>query len=396
MANPGHLAKLNEGVTAWNAWREEHKDFKPDLIGADFSCTELHSANLARAILTRAQLDHADLTEANLTNADLTNADLTEANLTNADLTNADLTNAYLRGADLRSADLTKAYLTDADLTEADLTDADLTDADLTDADLTNADLTNADLTNASLADADLTNASLAGASLAGAKLRGAKLPKALFGYTGLVNLDLSVATGLEMVHHAGPSSVGIDTIFKSKGKIPEDFLRGCGVPDEFITYIPALVGAVEPIQFYSVFISYSSKDQEFAERLHADLQSKKVRCWLATEDLKIGDKFRVAIDESIRVHDKLLLVLSQHSVASEWVESEVEAAMEKERQQKRTMLFPIRLDDAVMKVEAGWPASVRRSRHIGDFQQWKDHDAYQKAFNRLTRDLKADEKKAG
>lgn len=31
----------------------------------------------------------------------------------------------------------------------------------------------------------------------------------------------------------------------------------------------------------------------------------------------------------------------------------------------------------------------------ISDFGNWKDHDSYQKAFERLLRDLKADEKKA-
>ncbi|MGA8348586.1 MAG: TIR domain-containing protein [Isosphaeraceae bacterium] len=105
-----------------------------------------------------------------------------------------------------------------------------------------------------------------------------------------------------------------------------------------------------------------------------------------------MGEKIRVGIDESIRLHDKLLLLLSKNSVDSDWVEKEVETAMEKERQQKRVVLFPVRLDDAVMKVETGWPADIRRSRNIGDFKKWKTHGAYQKAFERLLRDLKAEE----
>ena len=82
----------------------------------------------------------------------------------------------------------------------------------------------------------------------------------------------------------------------------------------------------------YSCFISYSTKDQEFAERLHADLQARKVRVWFAPEDLKIGDVFRQSIDQAIRLHDKLLVVRSEHSVASDWVQTEVEAAFERER----------------------------------------------------------------
>ena len=167
-------------------------------------------------------------------------------------------------------------------------------------------------------------------------------------------------------------------------------FLRRAGIPEDFIEYMPSL--AHKPFEFYSCFISYSSKDQAFADRLYADLQSNAVRCWFAPEDLKIGDKFRLTIDESIRVYDKLLLILSEHSVASDWVEHEVETALAREKEQKRTMLFPIRLDDAVMKIETGWQAHIKNTRHIGDFREWKDHDAYQKAFTRLLRDLKASE----
>ena len=107
---------------------------------------------------------------------------------------------------------------------------------------------------------------------------------------------------------------------------------------------------------------------------------------------MKIGDKIRDRIDQSIRIHDKLLLVLSEHSINSEWVEDEVEAAYEQERQRGKTVLFPIRLDPAVMDTGKAWAAKLRRSRHIGDFTRWKDNDAYQKAFERLMRDLKAED----
>jgi hypothetical protein len=182
-----------------------------------------------------------------------------------------------------------------------------------------------------------------------------------------------------------------MDTIIHSHGKISEVFLCGAGVPQSIIEQIPALVGSLKPIDFYSCFISYSSKDQSFAKRLHADLQSNNVRCWFAPEDMKTGDVIRSRIDEAIRAHDKLLLVLSQHSVESSWVEKEVETAFEKEHQQKRHVLFPVRLDDAVMQTSKGWAADIRRMRHITDFTKWKDHSTYQKAFGRLLRDLKAE-----
>jgi hypothetical protein len=93
-----------------------------------------------------------------------------------------------------------------------------------------------------------------------------------------------------------------------------------------------------------------------------------------------------------IRLHEKLLIVLSDKSVASDWVEKEVETAFEKERKNNETVLFPIRLDNAVMDCETGWAADIKRSRHIGDFCKWKDHDAYKDSFDKLLRDLKADQ----
>jgi len=121
---------------------------------------------------------------------------------------------------------------------------------------------------------------------------------------------------GLETCIHGGPSTVDHRTLIRS-GKLPDVFLRGCGFPDSFIEHLPGLIGSLDPIQFYSCFISYSTKDDEFAHRLHADLQAKGIRCWFAPEDLKIGEEFRTRIDEVIRIHDKLLLILSESSVNS-------------------------------------------------------------------------------
>jgi TIR domain-containing protein len=198
------------------------------------------------------------------------------------------------------------------------------------------------------------------------------------------------VVKNLETAGHAGPSTIGIDTIIRSQGKIPEIFLRKAGVPDSIIKAIPSLIGSLSPIDYCSCFISYSSKDQTFTERLYADLQSKSVRCWFAPEDMDIGDKIRPRIEESIRLYDKLLLVLSVNSIASNWVACEVERALNKEPQGKPIVLYPIRLDDTFMNSEASWADDIKSTRHIGDFTNWKNHDDYQKAFDRLLRALKA------
>lgn len=361
MANQEHLDILKQGVEVWNRWRGKNSKIRPDLSGAG---------------LFREYLGGVDFHS--------------------ADLSGANLRRAYLGGASLQYSVFNGANLIDADLSAADLDAADLIDANLSGANLDGAAFTGADLIGTDLRNANLCGANLGGAALSGANLGGAILVDANLAYvrinrTVFADNDLSVVKGLEKIDHIGPSTIGVDTLVKSGGRIPEVFLRGCGVPDTFIAFAKSLVG--KAMDYYSAFISYSSKNTDIAERLHADLQSKGVRCWFAPEDIKIGDKFRQRIDEAIRTHEKLLLILSEDSMASNWVEVEVESAFEREHREKRLVLFPIRIDDAIRQSNTAWAASLRRMRHIGDFSRWKEHDAYNKAFERLLRDLKAEDK---
>jgi hypothetical protein len=85
------------------------------------------------------------------------------------------------------------------------------------------------------------------------------------------------------------------------------------------------------------------------------------------------------------------LLVLSQRSVVSPWVEREVQAAFEREHRSKKLVLFPIRPDEAVMEASKAWAADIRRTRHIGEFGRWREHNSYKRASERLIRDLRAE-----
>lgn len=379
------------------------------LAGADLSGADLSEANLHGAYLREANLDRANLRKADLSSAVLSKARLREAQLYEADFNRAslhsvvlnkaqlyhanfevsELTKANLNGAFCQGTNFTRARLVESESSGADFTGANFTEAKLNKANFSQSVFAGANFTGATLISAKLTMTRLVGADLTNTELVGADLSDAKVGWLRLENTNLSRIIGLSTVHHVGPSTVSIDTLYRSEGKIPDNFLRGTGVPDEFIIYLRSLV--FKPRSFYSCFITYSSKDQTFAEKLHTDLQDKGVRCWFAPEDFKIGDKLRPAIDESIRVYDKLLLILSEHSVASNWVEHEVETALAREAEQKRVMLFPIRLDDGVMGIKTGWPAHIHNTRYIGDFRNWKDRDAYKKAFALLLRDLKAE-----
>lgn len=345
MANSEHLKILKQGVEAWNEWRSENIHLRPDL----------NDANLDGARLSGANLGGTALVNANLSGANLIGAFLGAANLGLADFSGADLS-----GADLSHADLTNANLDDASLNNTYLAGANFTDADLTNADFTHAHLS----------------------------------------FTVFADSDLSEVKGLETVIHRAPSSIGVDTLYKSAGMIPEVFLRGCGVPDDFIAFIPSHFGVQQAIQFYSCFISYSTRDEEFARRLYSRMRDEKLRVWFAPEEMKGGQKLYEQIERAIQLHDRLLLVLSESSMRSEWVVTEILRARETEMKEGRRKLFPISIVE-FDKVKA-WRrfdadagkdlAKEVREYFIPDFSDWKNHDAFEKAFARLLRDLRAEE----
>jgi uncharacterized protein YjbI with pentapeptide repeats len=287
-----------------------------------------------------------------------------------ADLSGADLSGAKLSGFDLNNCNLRRSLLVTTDLRNADLSAASLREAHLF---------------GTKLNDANLSWSVLYGTFFYAVDLDGTKFYSAEFNETVFTNTDLRSCIYLDTCVHSGPSTLDHRTLQRS-GPLPLVFLRGVGLPDAMIDYLPSLLN--QAIQFYSCFISYSSKDQAFAERLHADLQANGVRCWFAPHDMPIGAKILDAIDEAIRLRDKVLLVLSEGAIASDWVEGEVTRALDEERERKKPLLFPIRLDGAVMETTEAWARLLRGQRNIGDFTQWKSHDAYQNSLKRLLRDL--------
>ena len=235
--------------------------------------------------------------------------------------------------------------------------------------------------------------------NLTRAKLDNTNLTKVKSIETLWTNLDLSKVVGLEHVSHWGPSSIGVDSLLLSKGKLHHSFLDGCGFPEEFIQCIPSIVGI--PFDFNSCFISYSSTDEAFAKRLHAALKAEKMKVWFAPEDMKSGQKLFPQIDSAIKVHDKLLLILSEESMKSEWVEVEIRRAQKAAKREERQKLFPIRLVewerieewelfDADFKKDL---AAEIREYYIPDFSHWKDHDSFESELRKLVDSLRADSK---
>ena len=370
MSREDAIAMLKAGkIEEWNEYRRAHPGWQPYLAAAKFTYAELSSANLSRADLRGANLSRADLSGANLVDTELISANFFDANLNGAKLNGSKLREANLNGASLYGAKLRNADLTGADLVDADLRSADLSDA--------------------SLSDADLSDASL----------HKANLRKATIGYTSFRDNDLSEVKGLHTVRHDGPSYVDIHTLLASKGKIPKRFLRGCGMPAGWVDYYPSLIGMLEPIQFYSCFISHSSKDQEFADKLHKALTERNIRVWYAPEDLRGGAKLGEQIDRGIRASDKLMLVLTESSVDARWVQREIRWALDKEKRENRPVLFPIRvapferLEQWRLQPDTSVDFDQVLDYFIPDFRGWEDDAVFGPMVDKLIDALKADEK---
>ena len=288
--------------------------------------------------------------------------------------------------------------LSDTDLSRAKLSYAILSETNLSGTDLSHAKIDFANLSFADLIGANLSGANLSGANLSSADLSGANLSNAYILSTVFTDIDLSRVKGLETCIHSGPSSIGIDTIYQSKGAIPHVFLSGCGVPDTFITFAKSLIN--NPIEFYSCFISYSHEDKSFARRLHDQLQMRGIRCWLDDHQVLPGDDIYEQIDRGVKLWDKVLLCASEKSLKSWWVDKEINTAftkeqrLMKERGERVQALIPLNLDGYLLSGQ--WKSGKAEdvlARLAADFTGWdSDNAKFECEFERVVKALRADD----
>ena len=253
MANEEHVARLKQGVDAWNEWRKANPEVKPDLEGESLTGVHLAGAilkevNLAGAFLDRAYLKEAILTLANLEEAHLEGSNLGGANLQGAKLGRANLRwarlkqailfdskldQAALSSANFEGAGLSRASLKGASLSEASLKGALLDEANFEGAELRHANLKGADLRGATLSEANLWKVNLEGAYLDNAKLEGANLKEANLSKAKLEGANLSGANLSEVnISEANLSGANLSEVNLSGANLSGANLSGANLSE--------------------------------------------------------------------------------------------------------------------------------------------------------------------
>jgi TIR domain/Pentapeptide repeats (8 copies) len=330
----------------------------------------------------------------NLVGADLAASDWSGVDFT---CTQYDgLFNSQVLGADFRNAKLVGSNFYRVDLASANLRGTDLTDAVLAGSNLYTALLGSATLVRSNLRAANLVSAELNDVELDETQFAGAR-----FGRTAISGVDLSRAAELNEAVHVYPSPVDSGTLertaagLRTVGDVRRSevlrFLSNTGFSEDFLALFRASIG--KPIEFYSVFLSHSSLDKDFARRLYSDLRTMGVACWFDEHQILPGSGILEEIDRGVKMWDKLILVCSSNSLSAKtgwWVEQELERALRKERELRASeesrsfAVIPIAIDNYVFeKWESPFRATILE-RHVGDFRSWEDPQEYTRALERL------------
>ena len=283
------------------------------------------------------------------------------------DLSGPNLSKANLKGANLKGANLRVANLSEATLSGANLSGANLSEANLREANFRDAVLTGVDLQEAQLNEVTFTNTLL------------------------------SDTKNLETCKHYGPNTLDIRTL-EISGPLPGLFLRGCGLPELLIEYLPSILN--QAVEFYSCFISYSHENKNFANRLHAQLQDRGIRCWKDDHQMLPGDDIYEGIQRGVRLWDKTVLCCSESSLTGWWVDKEINTTLQKERElmkeRKRNVLalIPLNLDGYMFSDD--WQSGKKEivtERVAADFTGWEnDNKIFENALEKLVKALRSDE----
>lgn len=154
-------------------------------------------------------------------------------------------------------------------------------------------------------------------------------------------------------------------------------------------------------IQYYSVFLSYSPVNEDFAKLLYDTLRGQNIRVWYAPEQIFPGHNIKQEIIRGIQHWDKVILCCSESSLTEKWwVDFERTLAeaksqdLQRQYKQQIPVIIPLDLDGYI---HAGYKKHTDYdpfllSYHIEDFTDWKNHDSFIRSVDRLIKALQTDD----
>ena len=274
-----------------------------------------------------------------------------------------------LRGADLIGCDAGKAEFTGANMSDTNCYVAAFWESNLTETDLSNADMRVVNLRSAKLIHTVLHKTRLQEASIGG---------------TVFAGIDFTGAIGLSEIEYWKPCYIDIDTLYQSKGDIPETFLRGCGIPETMIAYVKSIVNGSKPFEFYKVFMSFSSQDTDFADRLFRALDEKGISCWKYDREQHLGHDVYDNIDTGLKTSDLVVFVSSKSSWESRYVIEEVKYALSREQKTNTRILIPVTIDDRLSDADSFLMDIISRKIYA-NFNGWENNaDIFEKGVAHL------------
>lgn len=371
MAHPELISKLKEGSGVWNEWFATIGKYRQiDLIGAD-----LRDVNLEGVDLTGVDIDRSDFGEANLKGANLSHTKLNHCVLEGANLQFARLKGANMRDCILTAADLTRAFLDESILVWAKLNSSHLDGAIIRMAELFSADISGATLqmardfplndlvptqfTGSNLTSANFENTKLQGtdfkdANLSGIKVQNTIFKEVVFGGTIIANIDLGGIIGLESCRHAYPSTITQEVIKHSTGRIPREFLEGCGCSGLGIDAHRSSdeekgTNAADPKTHERIFLCHAKEDAEKVHDIYIRLKQAGFKPWLDKEDLLPGQDWDNQIRLAIKSSAYVLIFFSKISISKRvYVQKEFKLARDvlDEIPESQIFVIPVRLED--------------------------------------------------
>ena len=399
---------VKRGRDAVAAWREEHPNRIMDLNACYMSHSRIPMVNLRGADMRGGDFMGAMVRRADLSNGYLNDAHFYRADLREVDFSRAMASGANFRGADLRNANLAGVNLDRATLSEANLSGADLTNANLDRANFTGANFTGANLTGASFNGANLSRSNLSSCVLNGADFYEAILNdvgaveadfrNCVIGYTVFQNCALDAAVGLDEVRHDAPSTIGLDTLLRSRGKLPESFILGSGVPAAVANLQDSVADA--PVTTLEVHISCAEPDVPFARQLESNLRSAGIRTWVFAENFRgnpLVDRRATSGEEEIerwvRHYDRLIVVCSGAGLDSETVRNDITAAHESQKTTDRWTMFLVDADGVMSGGRNRQARLLSEDHRVFDLTSQADAgEEYQTALDDLVANLREEQ----